>query len=83
MAQTELPWELIQAPAQIEYPISPNITRSLLLGLVASSLLGIGAAMIIEEIDNTYHTVESITGKYQTPLIRQLFPLIRYLIIYP
>ena len=72
VAQTELPWELIQAPAQAEYPISPNISRSLLLGFVTSSLVGLGVAKIIEEIDNTYHTVESIQDKIRLPVLGNL-----------
>ncbi|MTJ07936.1 polysaccharide biosynthesis tyrosine autokinase [Anabaena sp. UHCC 0204] len=72
VAQTELPWELIQAPMQPESPISPNIQRSLLLGFVASSLLGVGAALILEKIDNTYQTVESIQEKIKLPLLGTL-----------
>jgi polysaccharide biosynthesis transport protein len=72
VAQTELPWELIQAPNQPEYPISPNIPRSLLLGFLASSLLGIGAAVLMEEMDNTYHTIESIKDKMRLPILGTL-----------
>ena len=72
VAQTELPWELIQAPNHSEYPISPNIRRNLLLGFVASFLLGLGAAKILEEMDNTYHTIESIQEKIKIPIIGTL-----------
>ncbi len=72
VAQTELPWELIQAPTQPESPISPNTPHSLLLGLVASSLIGIGAALILEKIDNTYPTMESIKEKLKLPLLGTL-----------
>ncbi|MDP5018196.1 MAG: polysaccharide biosynthesis tyrosine autokinase [Dolichospermum sp.] len=72
IAQTELPWELIQAPTQPESPISPNTPHSLLLGLVASSLLGIGAALILEKIDNTYQTVERIKENIKLPLLATL-----------
>ena len=69
VAQTELPWELIQAPAQSRYPISPDTTRNLLLGFVASSLLGFGVAKIIEDIDNTYHSIENLQDKIGVPLL--------------
>jgi polysaccharide biosynthesis transport protein len=72
VAQTELPWELIQAPTQPKYPISPNVSRNLLLGFVASSLLGLGAAKIMEDIDNTYHTLESIQEKIKIPVVGTL-----------
>ncbi|MEY3332296.1 MAG: hypothetical protein RLZZ176_596, partial [Cyanobacteriota bacterium] len=67
VAQTELPWELIKAPNQPEYPISPNINRNLLLGFGASFLLGLGAAVLMEEIDNTYHTIDGIKDKIKLP----------------
>ena len=72
VAQTELPWELIQAPTQLRDPISPNVLRNLLLGFVASSLLGLGAAKIIEDIDNTYHSIESIQDKMRLPILGTL-----------
>ena len=72
VAQTELPWELIQAPTQLQNPISPNVSRNLLLGFVASSLLGLGAAKIIEDIDNTYHSIESIQDKMRLPILGTL-----------
>ncbi len=72
VAQTELPWELIQAPTQPQSPISPDITRSLLMGLVASSLLAIGTALLIEEMDNTYHTIEGLKDKIRLPILGTL-----------
>ncbi len=68
-AQTELPWELIQAAVQPKQPISPNIPRNFLLGIVASTLLGLGAGLLVEKTDNTYHTLESIKEKIKLPLL--------------
>jgi succinoglycan biosynthesis transport protein ExoP len=72
VAQTELPWELIQSPNKSLHPISPDIHRSLMWGFVASSLLGLGAAKVIEDIDNTYHTVENIQDKIKLPILGTL-----------
>lgn len=69
VAQTELPWELIQAPAQSRDPISPDTTRNLLLGFVASCLLGFGVAKIMEGIDNTYHSIENLQDQIGVPLL--------------
>lgn len=71
-AQTELPWELIQAAKQPEYPISPDIPRNLLLGFVASCLLGFGAAVLAEGIDNTYHTIDDLKDKMKMPILGTL-----------
>jgi len=68
-AQTELPWELIQAAVQPKTPISPNIPRNFLLGMVASTLLGVGIGLLVEKTDNTYHTLESIKEKIKLPLL--------------
>ncbi|MDB9536219.1 polysaccharide biosynthesis tyrosine autokinase [Dolichospermum planctonicum CS-1226] len=72
IAQTELPWELIQAAIQPQYPISPDIPRNLILGFVASSLLAIGAAFLREQTDNTYHSIESVQDKIGLPLLGTL-----------
>ncbi len=72
VAQTELPWELIQATNKSLYPVSPDIPRSLMLGFVASCLLGIGAATLREQTDNTYHSVENVQDKIGLPLLGSL-----------
>ena len=72
IAQTELPWELIQAAIQPQYPISPDIPRNLILGFVASSLLAIGAAFLREQTDNTYHSIENVQDKIGLPLLGTL-----------
>lgn len=69
VAQTELPWSLIQAPQQPQLPIASNTPRQILLGLVVSSLLGMGAAFLMEEMDNTYHTVDQIKEKIKLPIL--------------
>lgn len=69
LAQTQIPWQLVQAPTQPENSTSPNIPRSLLLGLVASTILGIGSGLLTEKLDNTYHTVDALRDKLKLPLL--------------
>ncbi len=69
VAQTELPWELIQGALEPEDAISPNIQRSLMFGFVASLLLGVGISLLIEKVDNTYHSVSSIKENLKLPLL--------------
>ncbi|MEO1374622.1 MAG: polysaccharide biosynthesis tyrosine autokinase [Cyanobacteria bacterium J06635_10] len=71
-AQTELPWEMIKAPVKPENPVSPNIQRNLILGFVASALLGIGAALLREKLDNTYHNVDALKKDLKLPLLGAL-----------
>ncbi|MFM7427683.1 MAG: GumC family protein [Elainella sp.] len=71
-AQTEIPWQLIEAPTQPQTPISPNVPRNLLLGFVASSLLGVGAALLLEKLDDVYHSAEDLKEKTKIPLLGTL-----------
>lgn len=71
-AQTEIPWQLIQAPVRPTSPISPNLRRSLMLGAVASLLLGLGAALLLEKLDNVYHSVDDLKGGTKLPLLGTL-----------
>ncbi len=66
-AQTELRWELIQPP--VTSPVSANTSRNLILGLVASSLVGVGAGLLLEKLDERYHTVDSVKDKVLLPLL--------------
>ncbi|BAZ01843.1 capsular exopolysaccharide family protein [Tolypothrix tenuis PCC 7101] len=72
VAQTELPWELIQGAFEPEQPISANIQRSLTLGFIASLLLGVGISLLLEKVDNTYHTADSLKEKIKLPLLGTL-----------
>ena len=68
-ARTEIPWEVIEAPILPNYSIFPNIRRSLTLGAVASVFLGLGAAFILEKLDNVYYTVEELKQHTKLPLL--------------
>ncbi|MGB3764993.1 MAG: polysaccharide biosynthesis tyrosine autokinase [Phormidesmis sp.] len=72
IAQTEIPWQIIEVPTQPTTPISPNLHRSLLMGFVASILLGIGAALLLEKLDNVYHTVDELKAGTKLPLLGTL-----------
>lgn len=68
-AQTEIPWELIEAPLAPTSPISPNVRRSLLLGAVASVLLGVGTALMLEKLDTVCRTLDELKAILQLPLL--------------
>jgi capsular exopolysaccharide synthesis family protein len=72
VAQTELPWELIQPPNQGELPILPNIPRNLLMGLFSSLALGIAIGFLLEKLDNTYHDIGSLKEKIKLPFLGTL-----------
>ncbi|NEP50760.1 MAG: polysaccharide biosynthesis tyrosine autokinase [Moorea sp. SIO3C2] len=68
-AQTEIPWEVIEAPVRPVNPISPNIPRSLTLGAVASVAVGIGLALVLERLDNVYHTLDELKQQTKLPVL--------------
>lgn len=70
ISQTELGWQLLQAPTKPEYPVaSADLKRSFILGLIASILLGIGVALLLEKLDNTYHSASALKDKVKLPLL--------------
>lgn len=71
-AQTEIPWQLIEVPIQPTEPISPNLTRSLLLGIIASVLGGLGIALLLEKLDNVYHSTDELKAGSKLPMLGAL-----------
>jgi polysaccharide biosynthesis transport protein len=69
ISQTELPWQLIQPPSQPQNPVSSDIKRSLLMALLGSLALGTSVALLIEKLDNTYHTPLELKEKIKLPLL--------------
>lgn len=55
-AQKEIPWILLTTPQLPQAPISPNVPRNLLLGVVAGFVAGTGAGLLAEKLDNVLHT---------------------------
>ncbi|WP_392534610.1 GumC family protein [Nostoc sp. C117] len=70
ISQTELGWQLLEAPSKPTLPISDSsIKRDLIPGLLASIALGIGVALLLEKLDNTYHSVQVLKQKVKLPLL--------------
>jgi len=68
-AQTQVPWQLVRPVEAPDFPISPNIPRNLVLGSVASLLLGITVALLLDKLDNAYHSVEELKERTRLPLL--------------
>ncbi|MEL6350721.1 MAG: polysaccharide biosynthesis tyrosine autokinase [Cyanobacteria bacterium J06627_28] len=71
-AQTEIPWQLIEVPVQPTDPISPNLKRSLLMGFIASIIAGLAAALLLEKLDNVYHSVDELKVGTKLPILGTL-----------
>ncbi|AFY47785.1 capsular exopolysaccharide biosynthesis protein [Nostoc sp. PCC 7524] len=69
-SQTEMGWQLIKEP---ELPTSPVVSSSIISdviqGFAVSIFLAIGAALLMEKLDPTYHNARSLKDKVKLPLL--------------
>ncbi|MBO0347846.1 polysaccharide biosynthesis tyrosine autokinase [Phormidium pseudopriestleyi FRX01] len=68
-AQKAMPWQLISQPEVGPNPISPNLPRSLLLGVIAGLMAGIWAALLAEKLDTKFHSVADIKDYIGFPIL--------------
>jgi len=68
-AQKALPWQIILKPKQPQEPVSPNPERNMILGTIAGLLLGTGAALLIERLDNVFHSPDELKDRTKLPLL--------------
>ncbi len=71
-AQTEIPWEIIEDATRPNLPISPNIQRSLMLGFIASSVLGVGAALLLDKLTDVYYSPDDLKNRTKLPLLANI-----------
>lgn len=69
VAQTEIPWELIQSPATSEVPILPDRLRDLWTGIFAAAAVSLGFGFLLEKLDETYHDPTTLREKTKLPLL--------------
>jgi len=68
-SQTEVPWQIVQAPFRFPNPISPSIRRNIILGILASTTMGFGIALLVEKLDDVYHSPEELKARTKLPLL--------------
>lgn len=71
-AQKAISWQVISDPLLPTAAISPNIPRNIALGAIAGLLLGIGAVLLSEQLDNTFHSIKEIKELTGLPLLRTI-----------
>ncbi len=68
-AQKALPWQIIVKPQVPEVPVWPNQQRNITLGAIAGLLLGMGVALLIERLDNVFHSPDELKDLTKLPLL--------------
>lgn len=74
-AQKEIPWEVISQPEIPRdadgnpVPVSPNLPRNLVLGAMLGLMLGFGAALLVERLDNVFHSPDEIKDATRLPIL--------------
>lgn len=68
-AQKALPWQIILKPEEPQVPVSPNTRRNITLGAIAGLLLGIATALLIDRLDNVFHSPDELKDLTKLPLL--------------
>ncbi len=68
-AQKALPWQIILKPEVPQVPVWPNTQRNITLGAIAGLLLGMGVALLIERLDNVFHSPDELKDLTKLPIL--------------
>lgn len=68
-AQESNAWDVLSPPYRPTEPISPDVRRNLLLGLLAGILLGLAIAALLESLDQRLEGVEEARDLTKLPLL--------------
>jgi capsular exopolysaccharide synthesis family protein len=68
-AQKQIPWQLLSTPELPQTPFSPNVQRNLILGVITGLLAGMAAALLVERLDNVFHSSDELKEITKLPLL--------------
>jgi capsular exopolysaccharide synthesis family protein len=78
-SQQSVPWKLIASPRFNEVPTKPNVSRGLLQSAALALIIGAGAALLRDRLDNMIHTPQEVEEQLNLPVLG----LIPYLPLQP
>ena len=67
-ARQEVPWELVALPAVKEIPAG-SLASSLVLGSVAGLILGTGAALLVDKMNNVIYSLKDLRDALDIPIL--------------
>ena len=69
LAQTSVPWKIINPPFVGYRPIKPSIPFNFATSLIFGLIIGVAAALIREKFDYVYHDIEEIKKSLKLPIL--------------
>ena len=70
-AQSEIPWQIVEPPAVASGAPSSR-AKGLLVAALAGLAAGLAIAILLEQLANTYQTVEELKNKVRLPILGQI-----------
>ncbi|WP_224092481.1 GumC family protein [Nostoc sp. MS1] len=69
ISQNELGWQLIQPPSEPKLVNGANRLRNLIIGLFVSLGAGVGVAILLEKVSNSYNSILKLKKNINFPLL--------------
>lgn len=68
-AQKEIPWQLLVIPETLTKPVFPNVSQNLFSGVLLGIALGIGTALLLDRLDNVFHSIDQLREETKQPIL--------------
>jgi polysaccharide biosynthesis transport protein len=70
-SQSEIPWQVVE-PATVVSTTSANRVKDLMTALAIGVAVGLAGAILLEQLANTYQTVDELKQKIKLPILGQV-----------
>jgi polysaccharide biosynthesis transport protein len=70
-SQSEIPWQIVEPPSVAPVNAS-NLLQDLLIAVAVGTAAGLAVAVLLEQVLNTYQTVDELKQKVKLPILGQL-----------
>lgn len=72
IAQSSVPWKIIQKPYFSDYPVKPSISNGFFIALVAGLIAGSFAAILRDKIDFVFHNKKDVEDYLKKKIIGEI-----------
>ena len=72
IAQSSVPWRVIEGPRIYPGPVSPGVKSNLAKGFLFSIIIALIIAFIRDRLDNVYHSKEEVESSLNLPLLGEI-----------